>query len=198
MITETEDIYLIDNIKKYNDEESLKVLIERHSGLCNSLYKKYSSPLQASGVCLDDIIKEKDYMVYKSALSFDINKRSKFSTWLYNQIRFQCLNSINENSHYLALDQDKLNFLIEKEHVKNPEISKNLNQYIYSIIESLSDKRIEKIFKLRYAGENRKKMSWSKISKKLNISTQTAINLHNKTIKFLKNKINSQNCFDKI
>ena len=198
MIAETEDIGLIDNIKKYNDEKSLKLLIEKHSGLCNSLYKKYSIPLQASGVCVEDIVKEKDYIVYKSAISFDKNKKSKFSTWLYNQIRFQCLNSINENSHYLALEDSKLNFLIDKEVDKIPQNSKNLSSYIFNIIESLSDKRIEKIFKMRYCDANRKKMSWNKISKKLNISTQTAINLHNKTIKFLKTKINSENCFDKI
>jgi len=46
--------------------------------------------------------------------------------------------------------------------------------------------------------ETNKKMSWNKIAKKLNISTQTAINIHNKTLKLLKTKVNSKNCFDKI
>jgi RNA polymerase sigma factor (sigma-70 family) len=198
MINEIEDINLIENIKKYNDEESLKMLVEKHSGLCNSLYKKYSGPLQASGICLDDIIKEKDYIVYKSALSFDKTKKSKFSTWLYNQVRFQCLNSINENGHYIALENDKLNFLIEKRADYRDDSLKNLNQYIFNIIDSCADKRIEKIFKLRYMSGENKKMSWNKIAKKLKISTQTAINIHNKTLKLLKNKIESKNCFDKI
>jgi DNA-directed RNA polymerase specialized sigma subunit len=41
-------------------------------------------------------------------------------------------------------------------------------------------------------------MPWKKIGKKLDISTQTAINLHNKAISLLKIKFNSKNCFDKI
>jgi DNA-directed RNA polymerase specialized sigma subunit len=41
-------------------------------------------------------------------------------------------------------------------------------------------------------------MPWNKIAKKLKISTQTAINIHNKTIKLLKTKVESKNSFDKI
>ena len=40
-------------------------------------------------------------------------------------------------------------------------------------------------------------MPWSKIAKSLKISTQTAINLHNKTLKILKFKLKSDNLFDK-
>jgi RNA polymerase sigma factor (sigma-70 family) len=193
---ETDNI-LIKNIKEKNDEDSLKTLIERHAGLCNSLYKKYSAPLQASGVCLDDVIRQKDYVVYKSALSFNEDKNSKFSTWLYNQVRYQCLNSINENSHYLTLEPDQLNYLIEK-NSPPPREYKTINDYIFNIIESCSDERVAKIFKMRYLTNTNKKISWNKIAKKLKISTQTAINIHNKTLKLLKTKIQSKNCFDKI
>lgn len=193
---ETDNI-LIKNIKEKNDEDSLKTLIERHAGLCNSLYRKYSVPLQASGAFLEDVIQQKDYVVYKSALSFDEEKNSKFSTWLYNQIRYQCLNSINENSRYLTLETEKLNYLIEK-NTKPVEEYKTISEYIFNIINSCSDERVNKIFKMRYLNSANKKMAWSKIAKSLNISTQTVINIHNKTLKLLKNKIQSRNCFDKI
>ena len=197
MNTITDDISLVKNIKEKNDEEALKLLIKKHSGLCNSLYKKYSSPMVASGVYLQDIIDQKDYIVYKSALSFDENKNSKFSTWLYNQVRYQCLNSMNENSHYLSLETNKLNYLIEKNMPIKKEY-KNINEYIMNIIESCSDERIQEIFKMRYSNDSNKKMSWNKIAKKLNISTQTVINIHNKAIKLLKTKVKSKNSFDKI
>ena len=61
----------------------------------------------------------------------------------------------------------------------------------------MQDERASQIFKMRYF-EDKKNVSWAKIGKKLNISTQTAINIHNKTIDFLKNKLKSKNCFDKI
>ena len=197
MNEQIDDITLVKNIKERNDEEALKVLIQKHSALCNSLYKKYSTPMVASGVHLQDVIDQKDYMVYKSALSFDENKNSKFSTWLYNQVRYQCLNCMNENSHYLSLETDKLNYLIEKNTPLKKEY-KNINDYILNIIESCSDERIQKIFKMRYSNDSNKKMSWNKIAKKLEISTQTAINIHNKAIKLLKTKVESKNSFDKI
>ena len=192
-----DDTTLVKNVQEKNDELALKTLIERHSALCNSLYKKYSPPMIASGIHVEDIINEKDYIVYKSAMSFDPCKKSKFSTWLYNQVRYQCLNCMNENSHYLTLDNDKLNYLIEKTAPVNQEY-KNINEYIHNIIESCSDERVKKIFKMRYCNESTKKMSWNKIAKKLKISTQTAINIHNKAIKLLKTKVESKNSFDKI
>ena len=151
----------------------------------------------ASGIHVQDVIDEKDYIVYKSAMSFDPCKKSKFSTWLYNQVRYQCLNCMNENSHYLAIDNDKLNYLIEKTIPIEKEY-KNINEYIHNIIDSCSDKRVERIFKMRYSNDSNKKMPWNKIAKKLKISTQTAINIHNKAIKLLKNKVKSKNSFDKI
>lgn len=192
-----DDTALVKNIQENNDETALKTLIERHSALCNSLYKKYSTPMIASGVHVQDVIDEKNYIVYKSAMSFDPCKKSKFSTWLYNQVRYQCLNCMNENSHYLTLDTDKLNYLIEKHNPVQKEF-KNINEYITNIIESCADKRVKKIFKMRYINETNKKTPWNKIAKKLKISTQTAINIHNKTIKLLKNKVKSKNSFDKI
>lgn len=192
-----DDNTLVKNIKEKNDEEALKTLIDRHSALCNSLYKKYSNTMVNSGVYLQDIIDQKDYIVYKSAMSFDPCKNSKFSTWLYNQVRYQCLNCMNENSHYLTLEDSKLNYIIEKNSPIEKEY-KNINEYVLNIIDSCSDKRVQKIFKMRYLNGSNKKMPWNKIGKKLKISTQTAINIHNKTIKLLKNKIESKNCFDKI
>jgi len=192
-----DDNTLVKNVQEKNDEEALKMLIDRHSALCNSLYKKYSSSMLNSGVYLQDIVDQKDYIVYKSAMSFDPCKNSKFSTWLYNQVRYQCLNCMNENSHYLTLETDKLNYIIEKQAPPQKEY-KNINEYIFNIIDSCSDKRVQKIFKMRYLNNSNKKMPWNKIAKKLNISTQTAINIHNKALKLLKNKIESKNCFDKI
>lgn len=192
-----DDNTLVKNIQEKNDEEALKMLIDRHSALCNSLYKKYSNSMISSGIHLQDIVDQKDYIVYKSAMSFDPCKNSKFSTWLYNQVRYQCLNCMNENSHYLTLETDKLNYLVEKYNTPQKEY-KNINDYIFNIIDSCSDERVKKIFEMRYSNNSNKKMPWNKIAKKLKISTQTAINIHNKALKLLKNKIESKNCFDKI
>lgn len=195
-IDNSSDLSLIEAIKSNNDETSLKILVDRHLPMFINLYKKYSTALEVSGICKDNLFKEKDYIVYKSALSFDLDKGSKFSTWLYNQFRYEFLNQINKNSTLVPTEDSKLTYLIESNSQNKPDVSKNINDYIFTILESLSDKRIPKIYFLRYFS-GKKTMPWSKISKQMNISTQTAINLHNKAMKIVKNKIQSQNCFDR-
>lgn len=195
---EIEDVYLTDNIKKTNDEESLNILIDKHSPICYTVYKKYAPALEASGVYINDIIADKNYMIYKSAISFDKNKKSKFSTWLYNQIRYQCLNCINKKSNTINFENSDLEKIINKNPINiNDNNILEDSDYIKHIIQSLGDDRIKKIFRLRYCG-GKKCMPWKKIGKKLNLSTQTVINLHNKAISLLKNKLNSKNSFDKI
>lgn len=192
-IQEYNDLVLVSNIKSSNDEESLKELIRRHNPMCFSVYKKYSSALQVSGLNIEDLISSKDYVIYQSAKSFNFDKKSKFSTWLYNQIRYQCLNTINENKNTLTMEIEKINFLIDQMNSKENSSSekiKDANEYIFKILESCSDKRILQIYKMRYFN-GPKLMAWSKIGKKLKISTQTAINLHKKGMDLLKIKINS-------
>lgn len=193
IIDQDEDLNLVEKIKQTNDEESLKFLIKKHDAMCFSLYKKYSNLINASGCALEDLSSQKDYIVYKSALSFDPNKKSKFSTWLYNQIRYQCLNVINQNKNLITMDTEKINFLLESNQMRNKDNTaeiKNLNEYLFTILESFADDRILKVYKLRYFS-GKKVLPWSKIAKNLKISTQTAINLHKKGLKLLKTKINS-------
>lgn len=193
------DLVLVSNVQNSNDEESLKELIRRHNPMCFSLYKKYSFAIETSGTHLEDLVSLKDYIIYQSAKSFDANKKSKFSTWLYNQIRYQCLNSINENKNTLTMETDKLNFLIEQSNKNNlPNISiKDTNEYVFTILNSLADKRIPSIYKMRYFN-GKKLMAWSKIAKKMGISTQTAINLHRKGMNLLKTKLNSKNFLETV
>jgi len=192
-IQDYNDSILVSNVQSSNDEESLKELIRRHNPMCFSLYKKYSSALDVSGANLQDLISSKDYMIYQSAKSFNPDKKSKFSTWLYNQIRYQCLNTINSNKNTLSMEVEKINFLIDQMSLKENNSSekvKDTNEYIFKILESCLDKRILQIYKMRYFNGS-KLMAWSKIAKKLKISTQTAINLHKKGMVLLKVKINS-------
>jgi hypothetical protein len=46
--------------------------------------------------------------------------------------------------------------------------------------------------------EDASNQTWTKIGKKMNMSTQNAINLHNKGVQILKNKLTSKDLFDKI
>ena len=126
-------------------------------------------------------------------------KNIKFSTWVGNQMRFHCLNSMNKVNNSISMDNEKIKNIIEqKQYFESGKIINKENyEYIFNILSQFKDKRVENIFKMRYFSD-KKLVSWSKIGKKLKISTQTVINLHNRALKFLKNKLESSQFQDTI
>ena len=191
---EISDAKLIQKIKKTDCETSLKTLIEKHSPLCINMCKKYEPALNATGVSVDDVIQEKDYLVYKSAMSYNPEKKVKFNTWLGNQVRYHCLNTINNNNNFIKVEDSVLDFLSIEE---NKDCSNDI-EYVFSLLSQLKDDRIKEIFSLRYFKSDKKKMPWVKIGKIMGISTQTAINLHKRGLKILNKKISSTNNSDVI
>ena len=67
----------------------------------------------------------------------------------------------------------------------------DLREFTGNILNQLRDKRIKKVFQLRYFSDS-KKTTWNNIAKNLNISIQTAINLHDKGVAVLNKKISSK------
>jgi len=49
---------------------------------------------------------------------------------------------------------------------------------------------------MRYFSKDGKKKTWKEIAKKLGVSSQTVINIHNKAKRILRNKFKSKNNFD--
>ena len=188
-ITDTE---LVENVKEKSCNNSLKELILRHSALCVDIYKKYTPALCASGVPIQDVYQDKDYIVYKSALSFKPEKNVKFSTWLGNQVRYHCLNAINSKGYLLNVENEEdMDFFSYHSNFTQQESYDLEIEYVFSILAKLKDPRIKEVFILRYFTSDKKKMPWSEIGKEMSVSTQTAINLHRRGIKILNKKIQS-------
>lgn len=190
------DLDLINNVKNNQDNESLKCLINRHSGIFCEMVRRYQHFIYQVGYDARDVFEDKNIVIYKSVLSFNEEKNIKFSTWLGNQTRYHCLNFLNKNSKVFPTDNDTLEFLIEKNQDLLNKSPKDQQDYILNILKSLKDQRIYKIFKMRFYSNKKKNRSWNFIAKKLGISTQTAINLYRRYILFLKNKCTNYN--DKI
>jgi RNA polymerase sigma factor (sigma-70 family) len=195
------DIALINEIKGNNCNESLIELSKLYSAVCYDMCNKYSHVLSNLGAEMQDLIDQKDYFVYRAATSFDPDRNVKFSTWLGNFTKYQCLNAINKRKNVVLLDDDKLTHFIEKESEErgrsDPRELKDTGEYVFNILNKLKDERISRVFNLRYfSGE--KKLTWQKVAKKLDISTQTAINLHEKGRKILKNKLKNKESSDLI
>jgi RNA polymerase sigma factor (sigma-70 family) len=190
------DNYLVERIRLNNCERSLTELIKRHSPLCFKILKKYSSSFYANNIDINETSMDKNLIIWNSAKSFSIHKNVKFSTWLANQIKYFCLNSINKKvkDRLVSTEDEILDALKEKE---GDAPTEDLFEFTGNILAQLRDTRIKKIFSLRYSNVT-KKPSWAKIAQNLEISTQTAINLHNRGLAVLRKKIGSEKFLDSI
>ena len=188
-----EDFYLTEKVQNENCETSLKRLIEKHSALCYKICSKYNSALSTKGVSVRDVLDEKSFIIFKAAQTFKTNKNTKFSTWLGNYTRYHCLNIINSNKRYVCVEEKELVYHIDKKTCDEQptENFNDLREFTANILSQLRDKRIKKVFQLRYFSDS-KKTTWNNIAKNLNISIQTAINLHDKGVAVLNKKISSK------
>ena len=193
------DLELVEGVKNKNCSDCLEELINRHAPLCYDVCKKYIHVFPPNGIIIDDIISEKDFVIYKSAMSYNPDKGAKFSTWLGNQMRYHCLNSINKN-RLIPMEDEKINFIINKNSEDDRDDIPEEIEFLRNILSQMKDKRVKQVFEMRYFSGSPKKVPWNKVAKKIGVSTQTAINLHNKTIKMLKNKLTTKNNYamDKI
>jgi hypothetical protein len=192
-IKTTNDNALIQDVLNQNNSHALEELELRHSGICHKMIKKYYHNMVQSGIDPEDVIAEKTYVIYKSVMNFNPDKNVKFSTWLGNQMRYHCLNTINKNNRHITMEDSAIKHIIEKNQIKtnNETVAfKEKADMIFSILDRCKDKRIKRIYKLRYFN-NKRLMSWADIGEKMKLSTQTVINIHNKGKDFLKNKLTS-------
>ena len=193
------DIELIDKVKEHQCNDSLKEIINRHSALCYDVYNKYSRTLKSNGELINNINLEKDYIIYKSILSYNPEKKTKFSTWLGNFTRYYCLNLINSEKKYVPVETTLLNSIKEKEaSAMHAAPSEEIKEYVSNLLDKMKDKRIEKVFRLRYFSDFAKRNTWVEIANELKISPQTAINLHNRGKKIIARKLSSENFADSL
>jgi len=179
------DIQLIKNVKFKKDEISLKELINKHSGIYVDMVNKYI-PNSFEGINKEDILDEKNFSIYDAIIKFDENKNTKFSTYLGNLTKWKCLNIYNKK---IKFPQESFESAKIKNLYCDPDLSKledkeNLNK-VFKIVSQSTDERVKRIFKMRYSDE-KKLTPWKKIAKKLDLSIQGCINIHNNYLKEIK------------
>lgn len=188
LINNLEDQQLVENIKKNKKtEDCLQELIGRHTGIYLDIVNKYTQNGNTTNKL--DLIDEKDYNIYQAALKYKSDKGTKFPTFLGNETKWICLNKYNKKKKEPQLSI---------EDIKETEIlstkSNNLKKEDLEVFSEAikfsrnhKDKRVEKIFEMRYiTGEKNKVMPWKKISEELNMSIQGCINIHNSAVEKFK------------
>ncbi len=179
------DIDLIKKIKNNNCSDSLKILVERHNGICFSISKKY---LNSPALNIHDIEQNKHWIVYNSVMSFDENKGSKFSTWLANQVRFYCLNTKNKSDKLTLTEDSVLEFLINK-NIQDNRLQKEMLENIIDLFNQISDPNTKDAIYYRYFHNKDRILNYAEIADILKVTPQTVLNWHNKFIDFAKKKL---------
>jgi RNA polymerase sigma factor (sigma-70 family) len=177
-------------VKSSNCNDSLKKLISEHSGICFNLVLKYKKYIQSRNCDFQDLLDQKDYFIYKAALQYDGNKNIKFSTWLGNYVKYQCLNCrrLKVDSHTVNDENSKVE--IDKKaqfDFFDSQMKKERMTVVQEALRELKDSRIRDIYLLRYF--NGKKMTFKNISLEMGISEPTIKKLHKKGKNILFKKI---------
>lgn len=192
-MTHTECLTLIDKAKS-GCSDSFVALSNQYQDLYYKVCHKYRVPLENQGFSFDEVLEEKDSVLFKCISSYNETKGSKFSTWLSNQARYFCLNKIGRKNHKLTLDSefDMENIPLpdEEDYVDNDRL-----ELITNLIDSLKDSRAKRVFQLRYAN-GRKNLCWDKIANIMKISRITANKIHKDSLKLLREELAKKSLFD--
>jgi RNA polymerase sigma factor (sigma-70 family) len=197
MNQETPDITLVENLQNQVDiENSLKTLVDRHSGIYLDMVNSYANP-NSPFIDYHDLIKDKEYKIYHAAIKYDKNKGAKFSTYLGNETKWMCLNIYNRNKRRPIWHSDYIENMPSIEETEcdtiSESIKKDLFNKVLNVIEKHPDCRVEKIFKMRYIiGSRNKLMSWKQIGEEMNLSIQGCINIHNSAVKTFQEELNQE------
>lgn len=185
-----DDLSLIEQIKVSNNESCLKELIAKHSGIYLQIVNQTIS--DKSNINKNDIFDDKDLFIYEKALKFDPNRNIKFSTYLGNEIKWKCLNIHNKAKKYEYCDVgDQSEHLVDKDYTKE-YLDRESISLIYEKADKFPDSRVRKIIQMRYRDCDKNKLTpWKKIAKKLKLSIQGCINIHNRFIKEVKYELNN-------
>lgn len=183
------DLSLINKIKDCNDNNCLLELIDRHSGIYVYIVDKYMKNKYINQD-KDLLLQDKDYTIYQSALEYNPAKNSKFSTFLANQTKWKCLNFINSSKKHKFTDIDKVYGKVSEEDDSCEILCKIEAFDIFDkFLKEEKDIRVKKIIDIRYNTTNTKLVPWRRVSKELGMSIQGCINIHNKFINKVKQKL---------
>lgn len=188
IINNLADFQLVENIKKNKKtEDSLQELIDRHTGIYLDIVNRYTQDGNTTNKL--DLIDEKDYNIYQAALKYKKDKGTKFPTFLGNETKWICLNKYNKKKKdpQVNIDDIKEGEMLATKIDKIKKEDFEIFSEAIKFSKKHKDKRVEKIFEMRYiTGEKNKVMPWKKISEELDMSIQGCINIHNSAIEKFK------------
>ena len=181
---------LIKNVINKQCNESLKELVNRHSGIIFNIGKKYCS---SCNLDISELNDNRYWIVFNAAKTFNNTKGSKFSTWLGNQVRFFCLNYKNKNSKLIPIENEHLEFFINNFSKNDEKVNqKEVISTIIDLFNQISDPNTKNAIYYRYFHNKERILNYSEIADILKVTPQTVLNWHNKFVDFAKKKLTNK------
>jgi DNA-directed RNA polymerase specialized sigma subunit len=190
------DLDLVREVKDSNCHKSFMSLCGRHEKLYTSIITRMAKRYNNWSI-VQELISDKYLVLYNSAIKYKDNKNTKFSTFLGNEAKWHYLNRCNQlKKHFkhteLAESILNVNSSIHKEN-EGKFIDKEIVHRVFEITASHPDKRVDKIFKLRYKkGKGNKVMPWHLVAVHLNLSAQGCINIHKLALDHIKETLKQE------
>ena len=178
---------LIHNVNNKGCSGSFSELVNRHSGICYDVFSKYSKVMSSLEYDKGDIDSDKDIVLLKSINSFRSEKGSKFPTWLFNQMKFFCLNYITKASKMPKQKEGEVNQ--SQESFLNELQTEERAERALSKLKKMDDPRVFRVFQLRYFNIEPSGKKWKNIAKNIGVSNQTALNIHKRGLTFLRKNL---------
>lgn len=202
---------LIAEIQQSGNNDSYLELRSRYEKVYYRMCHKYLKSCATLGIKEEDILENMDFILFNSARTFDFSRNLKFSTWIANQARYFCLNSMRRgkkvvntfnpffNTSETNYDEDDPSN-IEGELGRNYQVSKSDSYhtpeedeltFLSEQADNLPDPVSRQIIHLRYGFK--KKVSWREITNILKIDYNKCKEIHDTTLNILRNSL-SRKC----
>jgi RNA polymerase sigma factor (sigma-70 family) len=173
----TTDVELIAKVKAENDSKALQELISRNTGIYVDTALKFT--VYSDKIQLEEIKEDKAYNIYKWALSYNPEKKMKFSTYVGEMTKFLCMDILNQTPEKVDIEE-----IDEPAAVENIEVQTATNDALEEIKKEalkVEDSRFWQIIQLRHFS-NGKSKSWRQIGREMGITHERARQIYNKHI----------------
>lgn len=175
------DQELIDKVKEDQDSDSLVEIINRHSGIYHDMVGRFLSGSK-NVADRDGLLEEKEFTIYNSVMKYDPSRGAKFATYLANEAKWKCLNTLTRSKKFPKCSLEEI--------LRQPQCEGysliHENYEVFSLFKLFlakeKDQRVKKIIDMRYNSVSNKIVPWRKIAKSLKMSIQGVINIHNRCL----------------
>jgi len=174
------DNELIHRVKDHNDNLAFNELKERHSGIYMTIVNKYSG--FSDKIQPEELKDDKSYNIYKWLLAYDETRGMKFSTYVGERAKYECLNILNKTPDKVDID-----LVPEQVQPETPVQSADLASDIEIRARKVPNEKFWPIFKARHLNE--RKATWRQIGKDLGITHEWARQIYNMYIPMVRQEV---------